>query len=216
MWYGHGDAVFWSGARWWLPRRERWRGSGSLHEASGADLAELMARWTGWRRAGQRVAVTVEAVRRGEVAESGMNVHAWVREHATSLRQGGAGHVARWRWRWPVLRGGGVAGRCGDAGCQTRGRRWAWCGRGARRGVSPALAVAALGEVARLEPLLAEAGGADGDVGAAGAGLGVGARGDAPAAAAAAGRARPGRVLDDLQDAARWRGCRRRWWSPGT
>ena len=42
-----------------------------------------------------RAQVAVEAVRRGVVAGSGMNAHAWVRERAPSLRQGGAGQVAR-------------------------------------------------------------------------------------------------------------------------
>jgi hypothetical protein len=131
---------------------------GCLHEASGAELAELMgeADRLAARAAALRVAVTVEAVRRGEVAASGMNVHAWVREHAPSLRQGGAGPVAR----VSVEVAGGATSAAGlspDAGVpdpeSAVGIVWA----GVRdASVSPALAVAALGEVARLEPLLVE------------------------------------------------------------
>ena len=39
--------------------------------------------------------VVAEAVRRGVVAASGLNAQAWVREFAPSLRQGGAGQVAK-------------------------------------------------------------------------------------------------------------------------
>ena len=47
------------------------------------------------RAAAARAVVAVEAVRRGVVAASDLNAHAWVREFAPSLRQGGAGQVAR-------------------------------------------------------------------------------------------------------------------------
>ncbi|GGL43324.1 hypothetical protein GCM10012283_27400 [Phycicoccus endophyticus] len=67
-----------------------------LHEASGAELARLMSLVdeVGAQAGAARVAVTAEALARGEVAESGATAHTWVREHAPSLRQGGAGHVA--------------------------------------------------------------------------------------------------------------------------
>ena len=62
--------------------------------ASGAELAELLslvdAVATGAGAA--RAVLTVEAVGRGEVAPG--EAHGWVREHAPSLRQGGAGDVA--------------------------------------------------------------------------------------------------------------------------
>ena len=129
-----------------------------LHEASGADLAQLMgeADRVAARAAALRVAVTVEAVRRGEVAESGMNVHAWVREHAPSLRQGGAGHVATVAVE--VAGGSGTAGSLApDARVPDPGSPLGMVWAGVRdASVSPALAVAALGEVARLEPLLVE------------------------------------------------------------
>ena len=68
-----------------------------LHEASGAELGEVMAQADrlAARAGAARVVVTVEAVRRGEVAASGLNTHAWVRGHAPSLCQGGAGDVAK-------------------------------------------------------------------------------------------------------------------------
>ncbi len=83
--------------RWWLPL-SRLVGFGAVvHEASDAELAELMgeADALAARAAAARAVVAVEAVRRGVVAQSGMNAHAWVRECAPSLRQGGAGQVAK-------------------------------------------------------------------------------------------------------------------------
>ena len=64
-----------------------------LHQASGPELAELMTLADGMaaQAAAARVEITVEAVTRGEVADSGCNTHAWVRDHAPSLRQGGCG-----------------------------------------------------------------------------------------------------------------------------
>ncbi|MBM6399196.1 HNH endonuclease signature motif containing protein [Phycicoccus sonneratiae] len=66
-----------------------------LAGASGAELGELLAELDAVASSASaaRVSVAVEAVRRGEVAGSG--VHGWVREHAPSLRQGGAGPVSR-------------------------------------------------------------------------------------------------------------------------
>ena len=66
-----------------------------LGSASGAELAELMtlvvavAAGAGAARA----VLTVEAVGRGEVASG--EAQGWVREHAPSLKQGGAGDVAK-------------------------------------------------------------------------------------------------------------------------
>ena len=68
-----------------------------VHEASDEELGELMGELDAVTALGgaARAVVAVEAVRRGVVAGSGMNAHAWVRECAPSLRQGGAGQVAR-------------------------------------------------------------------------------------------------------------------------
>ncbi|MBR7744379.1 DUF222 domain-containing protein [Phycicoccus sp. BSK3Z-2] len=70
--------------------------SSVLHQASGAELGELLTEVDGLAAVAgaARVSVTAEAVSRGEVADAGTNAHGWVREHAPSLRQGGAGHVA--------------------------------------------------------------------------------------------------------------------------
>ena len=69
----------------------------AVHEAGDADLAEIVAEAdaVAARAAAVRAVVTAEAVRRGVVAGSGMDAHGWVREFAPSLRQGGAGQVAR-------------------------------------------------------------------------------------------------------------------------
>ena len=68
-----------------------------LHQASGSELAELMGVVddVAARAAAARVTITAEAVNRGQVAEEGTNPHAWVRDHAPSLRQGGAAAVAK-------------------------------------------------------------------------------------------------------------------------
>ena len=68
-----------------------------VHEASDEELGELMGELDAVTALGgaARAVVAVEAVRRGVVAGSGMNAHAWVRQCAPSLRQGGAGQVAR-------------------------------------------------------------------------------------------------------------------------
>ncbi|HET9021508.1 MAG TPA: DUF222 domain-containing protein, partial [Ornithinibacter sp.] len=133
--------------------REALSGLGSvLHEASGPELAELMTlvdRVTA-QGAAARVAVTVEAVARGEVAEAGMNPHAWVREHAPSLRQGGAGHVARVAVVASGSTGSSLSGDVVRVDPESpAGIVWEAVEGGA---VSPALAVAALSEVARLAP----------------------------------------------------------------
>ena len=124
-----------------------------LHQASGPELAEYMTLVdeVTAQGAAARVAITVEAVSRGEVAESGNNVHAWVRDHAPSLRQGGAGDVAR------------VAEAVAPAASQWRpeggdvnpesplGIVWGGVSQGR---VSPGLATATLRELDRLAPLL--------------------------------------------------------------
>jgi hypothetical protein len=65
-----------------------------LHQATGEELAiavELFDELAALAGAA-RATGTVEAVRRGEV--TGGAVHEWVRDHAPSLRQGGAGQLA--------------------------------------------------------------------------------------------------------------------------
>ncbi len=132
-----------------------------LHQASGPELAEYMTLVdeVTAQGAAARVAITVEAVSRGEVAESGSNVHAWVRDHAPSLRQGGAGDVAK------------VAEAVAPAASQWRpegghvdpesplGLVWAGVSQGR---VSPGLATATLRELDRLAPLLRDEAKADG------------------------------------------------------
>ena len=130
---------------------------GALVEASDAELAELMTETdaVAARAGAVRAQVAAEAVRRGVVAASDLNAHAWVREFAPSLRQGGAGQVARLAVEVAgAARAGGSlapdAGREPDPGSPL-GLVWA----GVRHaGVSPSLALAALGEVARLGPVL--------------------------------------------------------------
>lgn len=125
---------------------------GVLHEAPNAELAAIMAETDA---VVARAQVVAEAVRRGVVAESGSNAHAWVREHAPSLRQGGAGQVAK------LATEVAAAGRAGgslspdapgepDPGSPL-GMVWAGVVDGV---VSPGLALSALGEVARLAPRL--------------------------------------------------------------
>ncbi len=107
-----------------------------------------------------RVSVAAEATARGEVAESGTNVHGWVRDHAPSLRQGGAAAVAQ------VVAAVAPAGPAGPAGPAWRpdgeaavdpespaGIVWAAVRAGS---VSASLATAVLREVDRLVPLLRE------------------------------------------------------------
>lgn len=126
-----------------------------LHQASGPELAELMTLADGMaaQAAAARVEITVEAVTRGEVADSGCNTHAWVRDHAPSLRQGGAGDVAK------------IADAVTPAASQWRpeggevdpesplGIVWAAVSQGS---VSPAMATATLREFERLAPSLRE------------------------------------------------------------
>ncbi len=124
-----------------------------LHQASGPELAELLtlADRVAARAAAARVSVTVEAVTRGEVAEAGINVHAWVRDHAPSLCQGGAGAVAA------VVQAVAASGsqRPVDGPLvdpdSALGLVWAGVSAGS---VSPGLATAVLRELERLGPQL--------------------------------------------------------------
>ena len=126
-----------------------------LHQATGPELADLMTLTDAMaaQAAAARVEITVEAVTRGEVADSGCNTHAWVRDHAPSLRQGGAGDVAK------------IADAVTPAASQWRpeggevdpesplGIVWAAVSQGS---VSPAMATATLREFERLAPSLRE------------------------------------------------------------
>lgn len=128
-----------------------------LHEASDADLAELMTEADAVcaQASAARAAVTAEAIRRGVVAESGMRPQAWVREHAPSLRQGGAAAVAKLATE--VASAGRSAGSLApDAGAEPDpasplGIVWAAVCRG---DVSPSLGLTALSEIDRLEARL--------------------------------------------------------------
>ncbi len=134
--------------------REALRGLGAvLHEAPGSELAELMGVVddVAAQAGAARVAITVEAMGRGEIEAAGVNVHTWVRDHAPSLRQGGAFQVARVACavsptpsRWCPQ------GQVVDPGSPL-GIVWAEVQDGT---VSPALACAALREVERLAPIV--------------------------------------------------------------
>ena len=80
-----------------------------VHQASDGELGELMGELDVVVAQGgaARAVVATEAVARGVPAGAGVNPHGWVRAHAPSLRQGGAGPVAR----LAVQVAG--AGRCG-------------------------------------------------------------------------------------------------------
>ena len=102
-----------------------------------AGRADVAGRRLAASAAAARVAVTVEAVTRGEVAAAGANAHGWVRDHAPSLRQGGAGDVAR--VALAVAPTGSIVAAGGrGAGPRVAGRGGG--GGGARGRVSPGLA----------------------------------------------------------------------------
>ena len=130
---------------------------GVVHEASDEQLAAVMAEADALaaRAAAARAVVAVEAVRRGVVAGSGLNAQAWVREHAPSLRQGGAGQVAKLAVE---VAGAGRAGGSlapDAAGEPDPGSPLGMVWAGVQdASVSPGLALSALGEVARLGPRL--------------------------------------------------------------
>ncbi|MBR7741990.1 DUF222 domain-containing protein [Phycicoccus sp. BSK3Z-2] len=97
-----------------------------------------------------RVSVTAEAVSRGEVSDSGVNVHGWVREHAPSLRQGGAGHVATMA---SAMTAGGAPWSTG-AGPDPESPVGILAADVVTGRAGPALATAVLREVDRLAPRL--------------------------------------------------------------
>ena len=128
-----------------------------VHQVGDDELGELMGELDEVTSLGgaARAVVAAEAVTRGVVAGSGSNAHAWVRDHAPSLRQGGAGPVARLAVQ--VANAGRAGGSLApDAAAEPDpgsplGMVWAGVHNGT---VSPSLALTALGEVARLEPRL--------------------------------------------------------------
>jgi len=155
---------------------------GALVEASDAELAVLMAETdaVAARAGAVRAQVAAEAVRRGVVAASDLNAHAWVREFAPSLRQGGAGQVARLAVEVTgAARAGGSLAPDAVGGPEPGsplGLVWAGVREAA---VSPSLALAALGEVARLGPVLVAEAVPTVDAGPVGPGHQVGAGADA-------------------------------------
>ncbi|PKW25918.1 HNH endonuclease signature motif containing protein [Phycicoccus duodecadis] len=126
---------------------------GSLGEvlatASAEDLAALMGELDAVvaSASAARVEVVVEATRRGECTGSG--VHAWVREHAPSLRQGGAAAVARVAQE-VTARDTGLERRDPD-GSSPVGIVWSAVRAGT---LEAGTGCAVLREAARLEPLL--------------------------------------------------------------
>ena len=134
--------------------REALAGLGEvLYQAGGDELGELLGEVdaVGAQVGAARVALTVEAVRRGQVADEGMNAHAWVREHAPSLRQGGAGDVAKVAL---AVAGPGSPWRPEGGSVDPQspvGVVWDAVSAGS---VSPGLAAAAMRELERVEPLL--------------------------------------------------------------
>ncbi|WP_392545129.1 HNH endonuclease signature motif containing protein [Oryzobacter telluris] len=105
--------------------------------------------------AAARVSIAAEAVARGEVAAAGENAFSWVRAHAPSLRQGGAGDVAKLAVAVCGRPSGGLgqAGAVGDGvePASPLGIVWAGVVQGA---VAPGLATAVLREQVRLDPVL--------------------------------------------------------------
>ncbi len=132
--------------------REALTGLGEvLATASGRELGELMglADEVAAGASAARVSVAVEAVRRGEC--SGGEVHGWVREHAPSLRQGGAAPVARLAVDVTGTRSG-LEVVAPDPGSPV-GIVWSAVEAGA---LEASTATAVLREVDRLSPLLRE------------------------------------------------------------
>ena len=131
--------------------------SSVVRQAGDDELGELMGELDAVTAQGgaARAVVAAEAVKRGVVSQAGMNAHAWVREHAPSLRQGGAGPVAK--LAADVANSARAAGSLApDANAQPDpgsplGIVWAGVADGT---VSPSLGLSALGVVARLEPKL--------------------------------------------------------------
>ncbi|WP_353950435.1 DUF222 domain-containing protein [Knoellia sp. S7-12] len=135
-----------------------------MSSLSATDLAEVMtlADEVKSQAAAAQVRVTAEAAHRGEFASARRgvgSVHSWVREHAPSLRQGGAGQVAQLAQEAAAStpggmwsRGGPEAGAFGDAS-RPEGIVW---GRVITGEVGAGLALTALREVARMKDLLVE------------------------------------------------------------
>ncbi|KRE42726.1 HNH endonuclease signature motif containing protein [Knoellia sp. Soil729] len=134
----------------------------ALARLSGGELAEFMtlADEVKARAGAAQVRLTAEAAHRGEFtsARRGQgSVHEWVREHAPSLRQGGAGLVAQLGQDVAASAPAGLWGCAGpQAGAYADAARpegivWARLVTGE---VAPALAVTALREMSRLEELL--------------------------------------------------------------
>ncbi|MEO7268442.1 MAG: DUF222 domain-containing protein [Knoellia sp.] len=135
-----------------------------LSSLSASDLAELMtlADEVKSQAAAVQVRVTAEACHRGEFASARRgvgSVHSWVREHAPSLRQGGAGQVAQLAQEAATSTPGGLWSRGGpQAGAFADDRRpegIVW-GRVVSGEVGAGLALTALREVARMKDLLTE------------------------------------------------------------
>lgn len=135
-----------------------------LSSLSATDLAELMtaAGEVKAHAAAAQVRVTAEAAHRGEFASARRgvgSVHSWVREHAPSLRQGGAGQVAQLAQEAAASTPGGMWSRGGpDAGAfadETRPEGIVWA-RVVSGEVGAGLALTALREVARMKDLLTE------------------------------------------------------------
>ncbi len=124
-----------------------------LHQASGPGLAELLTVVDSLaaKASAARVAVTAEALSRGEVAEAGTNAHTWVRDHAPSLRQGGAGHVASVAM---ALSGGGAPGNPDRRGPDPESALGVVAAGVLDGSVSPGLATAVTRELDRLTPHL--------------------------------------------------------------
>lgn len=135
-----------------------------LCSLSATDLAAMMtlADEVKSRAAAAQVRVTAEAAHRGEFASARRgagSVHDWVREHAPSLRQGGAGQLATFAQDAATSTPGGLWSRGGpDAGAYAdpdRPEGIVW-GRVVTGEVSPGLALTALREVARMKDLLTD------------------------------------------------------------
>lgn len=134
----------------------------AMARMSGVELGELMTLLDDVRaRAGAaQVRVTAEAAHRGDfsVARRGVgSLHGWVREHAPSLRQAGAGQLAALAQDVAGSVPGGLWSTHGpDTGAyadrsRPEGIVWARVVTGE---VAPALALTALREVARMTELL--------------------------------------------------------------
>ncbi|NHA68177.1 HNH endonuclease signature motif containing protein [Phycicoccus flavus] len=116
--------------------------------ASGDELAEITSEVDALAAAASaaRLGVVVEATRRGEV--TGSDVLAWVRQHAPSLRQGGAASVAR-----IAVDVAGATGRHGTG--LAPGSPLAIVAEAVVSGrLDPGTGCAVLREAARLDPLL--------------------------------------------------------------